>query len=217
MILIVVALLLGSTGIYLAAREIAPFDFSFAPSGEILSRLAQESPPVSLSIAGVNVSLQTCERAMSGLGFRLSPNQTIGAVAANCAQAARKATEAMPSLSYGHYIEAMALFVLGRSDEAGAALTRSQLVGANEQWIAERRVSLAESHYEVLEADVQAAHLTDLALLAQSQHGIRSIAARYVSDPDFRGRVTGVVETLPEDIQARFVSVVQAEVRGVGG
>ncbi|WMT86760.1 hypothetical protein NO932_17955 [Pelagibacterium sp. 26DY04] len=211
MMLTVVALLLGAGGVYLAARELAPFRFSFAPSAQILARLAEDAPPVPPSVFGANVSLRICEEAMGALGFRLFPSGRIAAIASHCREAAREATGAMPSLSYGHLVEAMALFALGRSDEAGAALGRSQRVGANEQWIAERRVALAEDHYEILGAYGQTGHLNDLALLARSERGIGSVAARYVSNPGFRERATAVVETLPEDIQERFVSLVRSQ------
>jgi hypothetical protein len=122
----------------------------------------------------------------------------------------------MPSHSYGYYIEALARFALGEADMAVAALERSQAVGPNEQWLAERRVGVAETHYAALEAYAGTGHLADLALLAQSRRGIRSIAARYVANPDFRERVTAVVETLPDEIQQRFVAVVRAEARTMG-
>lgn len=215
-VLIAVALSLGSTGAYLTARELAPFEFSFAPSHEVLARLADRGPPVPPSILGANVSLEICEDAMGGLGFRLSPSERINAIAAHCAQAAREVTGAMPSLSYGHYVEAMALFALGEGAAASGALALSQSVGANEQWIAERRVALAETHYDALGEYAREGHRADLALLAQSRRGIGSIAARYVSNPQFRERVTEVVETLPVEVQRRFVTTVRAEAQGQG-
>lgn len=213
LVLLAFSLVLGMSGAYLTARELAPFDFSFAPDAQLLDRLAQEAPPVPPSIFGTNVSLEICEEAMSGLGFFLSPRAQIEAVAGNCAATAREIGATMPGLAYAPYVEAIAFFALERPDQAAAALIRSQEIGPNEQWIAERRVALAELHYDSLGAYAEAGHLADLELLAQSRRGIRSIASRYVSSADFRERVTAVVETLPSEVQQRFVTLVRREAR----
>jgi hypothetical protein len=214
--LIVFTLILGSSGAYLVAREIAPFNFSFVPRSEIFERLTNEPVPVPPSTFGTNVALEICDQTMTRLSFYLAPTARMSAVANSCIETARTSISQMPSHSYGYYIEALARFALGEADMAVAALERSQAVGPNEQWLAERRVGVAETHYAALEAYAGTGHLADLALLAQSRRGIRSIAARYVANPEFRERVTAVVETLPDDIQQRFVAVVRAEARTMG-
>jgi len=216
LVLIVTALILGSSGAYLVAREMAPFEFSFAPRSEIFDRLVSEPAPVPPSIFGTNVALEICDETMSRLSFQLAPTARKSAVANSCLETAEQALSEAPSLSYGHFVASIAHFALDNSGAARDALERSQSLGPNEQWIAERRVSLAEIHYDALDDYVRAGHLADLALLAQSRRGIRSIAARYVASPDFRERVTAVVETLPVEIQRRFVSIVRAEARTIG-
>lgn len=216
LVLIVAALILGSSGAYLLAREIAPFDFSFAPRSEIFERLAAEPAPVPPSIFGTNVALEICDETMNRLSFQLAPTARQNAVANSCLETTSQALSETPSLSYAHFVASRAHFALGDQGAALAALERSQSLGPNEQWIAERRVALAEVHYGALGDYAQAGHLADLGLLAQSRRGIRSIAARYVANPDFRERVTGVVETLPVDVQRRFVSIVRTEARNIG-
>lgn len=216
LLLAVSALILGSWGAYLAAREIAPFDFSFAPRSEILDRLALEPAPVPPSTFGTNVALEICDEAMTRLLFHLAPSARKSAVANSCLETAETSVSQMPSHSYGYYVEALARFALGETEAAIRALERSQAVGPNEQWLAERRVALAETHYGELDSYEEEGHHADLALLAQSRRGIRSIAARYVANPGFRERVTAVVETLPNEIQQRFVNLVRAEARSMG-
>lgn len=216
LILIVSALILGSSGGYLAAREFAPFAFSFAPRSEIFERLMLEPAPVPPSTFGTNVALEICDETMTRLSFYLAPTARMSAVAHSCIETAGTAVSQMPSHSYGYYIGALAHYALGEVETAVAALERSQAVGPNEQWLAERRVALAELHYATLGTYAGAGHLADLALLAQSRRGIRSIAARYIASPAFRERVTAIVETLPEEIQQRFVTVVRAEARNMG-
>lgn len=216
LVLIVTALILGSSGAYLVAREMAPFEFSFAPRSEIFERLVSTPAPVPPSIFGANVALEICDETMSRLSFQLAPTARRTAVANSCLTSAQQALSGAPSLSYGHFVAAIAHFALDDTDAALLALERSQSLGPNEQWIAERRVSLAERHYDDLQNYARTGHLADLALLAQSRRGIRTIAARYVANPDFRERVTAVVETLPVEIQRRFVSIVRAEARTIG-
>lgn len=137
-------------------------------------------------------------------------------MANSCLETAERALVETPSLSYGQLVASIAHFALNNPGAARLTLERSQSLGPNEQWIAERRVALAEVHYDDLGAYARAGHLADLGLLAQSRRGIRSIAARYVANPAFRERVTDVVETLPIEIQRRFVSIVRAEARNIG-
>ena len=55
----------------------------------------------------------------------------------------------------------------------------------------------------------RATHQRDLALLVQSQRGIATIARRYVAQPDFRERITAIVEALPQADQVRFLANVK--------
>ncbi|MEH6752481.1 MAG: hypothetical protein V7698_19550, partial [Paracoccaceae bacterium] len=133
LVLIVSALILGSSGAYLAAREIAPFDFSFAPRSEIFERLTRGPAPVPPSTFGTNVALEICDETMSRLSFYLAPTARMSAVAHSCLETAGTAISQMPSHSYGYYIEALAHYALGDAETALAALERSQAIGPNEQ------------------------------------------------------------------------------------
>jgi hypothetical protein len=77
-------------------------------------------------------------------------------------------------------------------------------------------VALAEDNYDLLPDDVREASGADLALLAASDRGVSSIAERDVRDPAFRGRITAIVEQLPEDKQSRFVSRVESAASRAG-
>ena len=88
-------------------------------------------------------------------------------------------------------------------------LHTSQATGKASQWVAEQRVALAEYYREHLDERVLAGNDADLEMLVRSQRGIGSIATRYVNDPAFRERITAIVETMPEDIQRRFIGVLR--------
>ena len=95
------------------------------------------------------------------------------------------------------------------------ALRNSQLTGPNEQWIARYRVNLAETYFAQLSPAARKAEEADLRLLASSERGVKLIAQRYIADPDFRARITAVVETMPGERQAAFLrSVKRAMAKG---
>jgi hypothetical protein len=49
----------------------------------------------------------------------------------------------------------------------------------------------------------------DLRLLASSEKGVRLIAQRYISNPDFRARITAIVERMPQERQIVFLKSVK--------
>jgi len=216
-LLLAAALLLMAVGAVLLSRELAPYAYGYGTRQQVLTRLAQASPPIPPSISGTTFALETCANALDDLQLRLGPTARRLGVADTCARAAEDAIRALPGSSYAHYVSALAN--IRRNDpEAGLlALQRSEAYGPTEQWIAELRVRLAEDNFARLGPYAEEGHRADLALLAQSRRGIRAVAARYVADAGFRERITRVVEALPMDVQQRFVSLVRAEARAAGG
>lgn len=217
LLLCLAALGLAVAGLWLTARELAPFDYAYRVVQDPTTLARDRTLPRPVSTEGNRVLLDTCAQGLQGLGFALGPTAAKAAIAENCLEMAAAATRLMPTYSYAHYVSALALLRLDRAEEAQDALALSQKTARNEQWIAELRVALAEDNSELFADYLGATHPGDLALLAQSARGIRSIARRYVSGPTFRERITGVVETLPDAVQARFVQLVRAEARAVGG
>ena len=90
-------------------------------------------------------------------------------------------------------------------DDFNAALRQSQLTGPNEQWIARFRVNLAETYFSQLDAKTVESEAADLKLLASSERGVELIAQRYIANPDFRARITAIVENMPQDRQIVFL------------
>ncbi|WP_196259700.1 hypothetical protein [Pelagibacterium limicola] len=206
----IAALALAAAGWWLTARELSPYQFSFAVLRDAAA-YADAAPAHALSLEGNRVLLDTCARGMQGVSFLASPTALKTAVAHRCLDMAGETARLMPTYSYAHYVSAMALLALYRAEAAEEALLLSHQGARNEQWIAELRVALAEDNAELLGDYIGSVHRLDLAMLVQSRRGIRSIAHRYVASPDFRSRVTDVVETLPPDVQARFVQTVRSE------
>lgn len=165
------------------------------------------------SIATQNVNLLDCANVLNApaaLAVRYLDDATRNALAPTCLSVASSITSNAPAASYAWYVEALAHAAMGDSAAMNEALRRSQLTGANEQWIAERRVELAENHFDELEPSVLHRHEADLSMLVLSERGIASIAGRYATDMAFRDRIVAIVETLSADNQQRFLNQVRS-------
>jgi len=153
-----------------------------------------------------------CLRAVTSIEGRLLYDEARALLHGSCQDVISSITEAAPNNAYAWYFQAYLALSNGSEDEFNAALLNSYEFGPAEQWIAELRVPMAERGMASLDAQALNGHLNDLGLLVQSRRGIKSIARRYVRDPDFRGRLTDVVETLPQSAQQRFLRTLKSEV-----
>lgn len=133
-------------------------------------------------------------------------------VAETCLQLSSYATAAMPASSYAWFVRAHSSLAAGKLGDFNADLIRSQLTGASEQWIADLRVELAETNFDLLSPEALAAHERDLRLLVSSSVGLRNLARRYVAQVDFRERIADIVESMPEASQRRFINNLQAAI-----
>lgn len=129
---------------------------------------------------------------------------------ANCGAMTKHIIKSSRGSSYAWF--ALARFeteLSGMTDGFEAAILKSYATGPSEVWIAEQRVLLIEQTVEFVSPIVITNHLEDIELLVQTARGVRGIARLYVNYSDFRERVIAVVETLPNDVQARFLANVK--------
>ena len=169
------------------------------------------------SIATQNQNLLDCSDVLASpnsLTMRFLDDATRAAIPQVCLTMADAITQAAPAASYAWYVGAAAAVATGDTAGFNHRLLRSQLTGANEQWIAEVRAALAEEHFAALTQDVTAQHALDLRMLVLSARGIRSIALNYAINPAFRDRIIAIVETLPANDQRRFLSQVRTALSG---
>lgn len=208
--ILVVSLALLGAGAWVGWREAAPYFNGGIEDTERFASLATRAPSPGLSIASERLVLDNCVRTIFSVYARLQPSGRKAEVNDNCLTAADAIAKRSPSFSYAWYVGALTS-ALNR-DIAGmnARLLQSQVTAPTEQWIAELRVNLAEDHLVELTSAVRANHDRDLRMLVATVRGITSIADRYVGQADFRDRITAIVDTMPEDDQRRFVSVVGA-------
>lgn len=196
-------------GSVLAQRELALVQASAGSEQDVFNRFVDADLPAPGSISGTNRVIKRCAETTEGLYGALQPAQLTARARTHCLAFARRAVAAMPSNGFAYFLIAQSRFAEADMASANGALLRSYELAAHEQWLAEARVDLAEAHFQSLLPVVLEGHRSDLELLALSSRGVRSIAYRYVSDPGFRERITLIVETLPPEEQARFLSLVR--------
>lgn len=162
------------------------------------------------------IVLRDCLKMVTSIYGRLQSLDRRTSVMANCASEAAAITERAPTQSLAWFVQAVIAAENDNADTLNLTLTKSRLSGPNEQWIAEARVELAEMNYDQLNTENLAGNDTDLLMLVRSERGVRTIARRYIQKPEFRERVAGLVETLPEEIQQKFVINVRQSARQMG-
>lgn len=156
--------------------------------------------------------LDGCLRAVTSIEGRLLYGEKRARLLDSCERIVSEITDATPRNAYAWYLQAYLAHEARAAKMFNAALLKSYATGPTEQWIAELRVPLAERGFELLKSEARAGHQRDLGLLVESRRGVGSIARRYIRDPAFRGRITDVVETLPQDAQQRFLGTLKGEV-----
>lgn len=190
--------------------EAAPF-FSAGPTARDQFAAWRDGHVVDgLSVGAHTVLMDSCLLALTSAYGRAQPTPDRLQVARACADRATAQTAVSPSFAYGWYVLAMASSQAGSWDTMNRALEMAQTVASREQWLAELRVALAEDNFDRLAPAALALHERDLALLVRSRRGISSIAERYVANPNFRARITDIVEQLDQDSQRAFIDAVRA-------
>lgn len=214
-----IALLVVSLSLLLASvaagwAELSPLLGGDRTEAQTYELLAAGDLPKGLSLASRRLALFRCTDAMTSLRHLAQPRAVATEVSGVCANLAQVTLRDDPSNSL-----AWLLMSIVRADEGdlqgfAADLQRSQQTGPAEQWLAGMRVELAETHRDDIGDEALAFMDGDLALMAESSAGVAAIAQRYVNQPDFRERITRVVETLSPEVQVRFLNWVTAAAAG---
>jgi hypothetical protein len=214
LILAAACLLIGLAGAYAATREAGPLAAAGQDLPERMAALREGAVPSGLSLASRDLVLDDCSDAVTSLYGRTRPTDERQANLVACGQIAANFVSASPAYGYGWYVTAAIAAESGDQAHFLEALKQSYTTSPAEQWLAERRVALVESHLDWLDPTLLHDHEQDLAMLVQTQRGIRAIARRYVAVPAFRDRITNVVLTLPDADQRRFLTSIKQQIAG---
>lgn len=190
-------------------RELAPFTAKPYEQALVADNFADEEFGFGLSSYSKTLVMRDCYRIVLGYHDFDLVDDAVRNVIAICGERATRIVAVTPTDSFAWLVRAAASVRLKQQDEFNAALQKSQLTGPNEMWIALLRTNLAETHLSKLSAESVRAENADLTLLASSWKGVQLIAKRYVSDPDFRVRITAIVEKMPQDRQRAFLNSVR--------
>jgi hypothetical protein len=196
-------------GAWAVRAELAPFLTARESSMSRILELAGGGTDAGLSIQAQQLLLFDCRNAIGSLVSQLQTTEVRDGLFTNCLARSDEIAAAAPSFSMAWASGAVAAAAL--KDWAGfnMRLHRSYLSGATEQWIADMRVDLAERNLDQLDEQTRADHEADLRMLVGTSNGLRSLARRYLAEPSFRERITGLVDTMSQDDKARFVNAVQ--------
>jgi len=211
------SLVLGVGGVAVAMLESSAFFDAGVTPRERFNAFADGDTVVGVSTTSEMLVLGNCHEALDSIFAHTQPAGRRHLVATNCMAIADAILAREPAYSFAWYVTALAAAELEDAQGLSFRLGRSQQTGPSEQWIAERRVDTAEDHLTALTPGVRKGHDRDLILLAQSRRGVDSIARRYVRQPDFRNRITALVEQLDPEAQRRFLAYVQDAARRVTG
>lgn len=202
------SLVLAAAGAVTAYQEFGVFAAGGLGPADRFAALQRGTYHQAPSLLGKWLVLDACVEAIGGTYGRMQPGDSRQAVLEHCRSEAAAIARETPSAAYAHYVGALAAARLGDKAGFNASMLQAQVTGPNEQWIAELRVGLVEDQLADATPEVAARHAEDLRLLVASGRGVASISRRYVRQPEFRERITAIVETMSEAEQARFVALV---------
>lgn len=169
-----------------------------------------------ISQLSARMVLDSCSQAVTSIYGRFEPLDRREIVLANCLAQVEGTVQSMPTYGLAWFVGALLAAEQGDFANMNEKLLRAYWAAPYEQWIAELRVNLSELHLERLDDTYLDLHRRDLAMIVQNSRGISKIANRWVIDPDFRARITEIVEQLPEESQVKFVGRVRAAAAAFG-
>lgn len=138
--------------------------------------------------------------------------QAVLTVAENCEAEADHALRQHPTLSEAHYLRAYAAYLRNDPETVRRELAQAQRGAPSDQWLAVRRVNLAQKLWPG-EAIVGAYALQDdLGLLIASNDGLSVATRLYIRHPQLREMIVASTEPLDDAARLRFLNRLRREV-----
>jgi hypothetical protein len=175
--------------------------------------LTDDAPPAAWVAAAPGLSSEANDellgRCLDGLVSPLALLQTTQkrlTTARACKSVARTIVYSSPASSYAWLVIASSSAVAGHWQEMNSAIEEAHKLASNEQWIAARRVVLAEQFYDHLSPAAKSNEGLDIELLLSGEEGRRMLVDRYLTQPTFRDRMTSVLDRLSVSEQTAFLN-----------
>lgn len=201
-ILSVCALLAALPALWLEGRAVLGAGYSQATRVQAMER---GQPRAALSLDSQRRVLLLCRNVISHPDFATATQAQQTAVTAHCTQQVDRAHAGMPSDGYPLTEQANLLRLGGQVEQMLTAVARARALAPNEMWQAELRYRLVQPFEWIMTPAEYEGQNADLRVMVQSRNGMRLLARRYLQDRNFRARITGIVETLSDEDQRRFL------------
>lgn len=214
-ILMIASLCLVAGAGWLGYREAAYYLYAGATPDEHVATVLSAALPPGPSASVRRLMLSDCATAINTARLNNAYAQTRTEVYRRCGETADAIAGSNPADSYAWYLGAYIHGLEGDTAGLNERLRKSQETAPGKQWLGVLRVALAENNYADLTEAVRTNNDKDLLMLVRSRRGIEAIARRYITQPQFRERITAIVETLEPAYQATFLTNVRNAARRV--
>jgi len=200
---------LFAAGLLLSAGEIAPFFSGGANEAQRFGAVVAGTYEPGTSLFSKNLFFSDCMSIPDSLFAKAQPTKRRQSFSQKCYDAARVATATMPTYADAWLVLADTALSLGDLDGFRSGLTASQRVAPDVHWLGEQRVVLAAENADKLDDPARAAYRLDLAALFGSPGGAKVLATRYLSHQEEQELILQIGETMPANIQRRFLGAVR--------
>jgi hypothetical protein len=202
---------------YLASAEVGPSVVLATSVAERFEEFSRGSAALPIAETSRERQIRECYSTNQTIYARAQSTTDRNASLRSCETMALSVVSRAPTVALGWSVAAAFAGELGDREAFNSDLAVSQEVAPYEQWLAEFRVALIEQDGSLASKALRSVEDHDLAILVKSNRGVASLAARYVEQPDFRERVTEIVEKLAVSDQNRFLAEVQSAAAQVEG
>ena len=205
---------LTATSGYFFVREYDQSLRGVLPDSEAFTHWSKPDHVLPLSGVGQTNLLTGCIFALESWKTAFQSRNAVMTVARNCQAEADRVLTMHPSLSEAHYLRAYVAFLEGNPEQAQTELSLAQSGAPSDQWLAVRRVNLAQKLWPG-EVKVGAYDLqNDLGLLIASNLGLDTATRLYIRYPQLREMIVNSTEQLDDRARVRFLNRLKRQVRG---
>ena len=206
--------LLAATGAFLvvaglwgASQEAPPFFAEGWGERTVVTAMLSGTIHPAPSIQSQMGYLFNCQVALTSLSGRAQPTAARQQLAQKCLDGSDIITKSSPTFSAAWQMGALAAATLEDWPGMNWRLRQAYETGPNEQWLAERRIDLAQSQAGELDPDLPPYYDRDLTLLLLDDNGRRFLVPRYHALADIRARIDALLPRLPAENRTRFESL----------
>lgn len=197
---------------FLFIKELDQYSRGLLDETEAFEHWLAPDHDLPLSTNGQIDLLSGCVFALESWKTKFRSKEDTSKVVENCATEANRVLGFNPHLSEAHYLIAYTSYLRESEDQAVHSLAAAQQTAPTDQWLAVRRVNLAQAMFpgepEIAEYNLQ----NDLGLLIASNRGLDTATRLYIKYPQLREMIVASTENLSDSARLRFLNKLQSSV-----